>query len=96
MIELLGFISYLIHLFVIVVIASVIMSWLIAFGVINLYNPLVRSIYDFLLAVTEPFLRPIRNALPNLGAIDISPVVLILICMFIQQVLIPNLAKALT
>ena len=93
MVELIGFIGYLIHLYMYIIFASVIMSWLIGFGVINLYNPIVRSLYDALLAVTEPFLRPIRNVLPNLGAIDISPFVLILICLFILQVLIPNLLK---
>jgi YggT family protein len=93
MIELLGFISYLIDLYVYIVIAAVILSWLMGFGVINPYNPFVRSLHQALNAVTEPVLRPIRNALPNLGAIDISPVVLLLICFFIQQVILPNLAK---
>ena len=94
MIELLSFISYLIHLYVVIIIAMVIMSWLIGFGIINLYNPIVRAIYDALHAVTEPLLGPIRRMLPNLGPIDISPFVLLLICMFIQQVIIPNIAKA--
>jgi YggT family protein len=93
MIELLGFISYLIDLYVYIVIASVILSWLMGFGVVNPYNPFVRSLHQALSAVTEPVLRPIRNALPSLGAIDISPVVLLLICFFIQQVVLPNLAK---
>lgn len=94
MIELLYFISYLITLYTYVVIAAVIISWLMAFGVINAYNPMVRSIWQALNAVTEPVLGPIRNALPNMGGIDISPVVLLLICYFIQSVIIPNIAKA--
>ncbi len=94
MIELLGFISYLITLYVYVVIASVIMSWLMAFGVINAYNPMVRSIWQGLNAVTEPFLRPIRNLLPNMGGIDISPIILLLACTFLQSVVLPNIAKA--
>jgi YggT family protein len=93
---LLEFISYLITLYVYVVIASVILSWLMAFGVVNPYNPFVRAIWQFFNAVTEPLLRPIRNVMPNLGAIDISPLVLLLGCFFVQglihRVLIPALA----
>ena len=94
MIELLSFISYLITLYVYVIIAGVIMSWLIAFGVINAYNPMVRSIWQALNAVTEPLLRPIRAMLPNMGGIDISPIILLLACTFVQSVVLPNIAKA--
>lgn len=93
MIELLSFISYLITLYVYVVIAGVILSWLMAFGVINPYNPFVRSLWQALNAVTEPLLRPIRNIMPNLGAIDLSPLILILLCFFVQSVVLPNIAK---
>ncbi|HEY8248489.1 MAG TPA: YggT family protein [Hyphomicrobium sp.] len=93
----LTFISYLITLYTYVVIASVILSWLMAFGVVNPYNPTVRAIWQGLNAVTEPLLRPIRNMLPNLGAIDISPIVLLLACVFVQglinQVLLPALIQ---
>lgn len=95
MLELLSFISYLIDLYIYVIVAGVVLSWLLAFGVVNYNNPMVRSIYQALNAVTEPVLRPIRNALPNLGAVDISPVVLILGCYFIQSVILPNIAKML-
>ena len=95
MLELLSFISYLITLYTYIVIAVVIVSWLMAFGVINAYNPMVRSIWQALNAVTEPLLAPIRNIMPNLGGIDISPVVVILIIMFIQSVVLPNIARAL-
>jgi len=94
MIELLNFISYLITLYVYVIIAGVIMSWLMAFGVINAYNPMVRSIWQALNAVTEPLLRPIRAMLPNMGGIDISPIILLLACTFVQSVVLPNIAKA--
>lgn len=94
MLELLNFISYLITLYTYVVIAVVIVSWLMAFGVINAYNPMVRSIWQGLNAVTEPLLKPIRNALPNMGGLDISPVILLLLCYFIQTVILPNIAKA--
>ncbi len=84
LVYLLTFISYLIQLYVYVVIAGVILSWLMAFGVVNPYNPTVRAIWQALNAVTEPLLRPIRNMLPNLGAIDISPIILLLGCFFVQ------------
>lgn len=95
---LLQFVGYLINLYTYIVIAVVIVSWLMAFGVINAYNPMVRSIWQALNAVTEPLLAPIRNAMPNLGGIDISPVILLLACYFfqglIQNVVIPKLALA--
>ena len=93
MIELLRFISYLIDLYTYVIIAGVVMSWLMAFGVINSSNPMVRSIWQGLNALTEPLLGPIRRALPNMGGIDISPIVLLLGCYFIQSVVLPNIAK---
>jgi YggT family protein len=98
LVYLLTFISYLIQLYVYVIIAGVILSWLMAFGVVNPHNPTVRGIWQAINAVTEPLQRPIRNALPNLGAIDISPLILLLGCFFVQgligQVLIPLLVGA--
>ncbi len=88
MIPLLQFFDYVIDLYVWVIIFSVILSWLLAFGVINSHNPFVRSLYQALSAVTEPLLQRIRALLPDLGAIDISPVVLLLGCMFVQNVVI--------
>lgn len=95
MLELLSFISSLITLYIYVIIASAVMSWLIAFNVVNPYNQFVRSIWQGLNALTEPLLRPIRRFMPDLGGIDISPVVLILLCAFVQTVILPNLAKLL-
>ncbi|SDB06758.1 YggT family protein [Bauldia litoralis] len=94
MIELLGFISYVLQLYVYVLIAAAVLSWLIAFGVVNTSNQFVAGLLQLLYAITEPVLRPIRNMLPNLGGIDISPVVVILIIIFIQSVILPNLARA--
>jgi len=75
------------NLYVWVVIVAAVMSWLVAFGVVNSYNRIVYVINDFLYRVTEPALRPLRRIIPNLGGIDITPVVLILIIYFIQMVL---------
>jgi YggT family protein len=93
MLELLAFISYVLTLYIYVLIAAAVLSWLIAFNVVNARNPIVANIGTFLYRVTEPALRPIRSLLPNLGGIDISPVILILIIIFIQSVIIPNIAK---
>jgi YggT family protein len=76
-----------IELYIWIVIASVVLSWLVAFNVINTRNSFVYQVGDFLNRVTEPALRPIRNFLPNLGGIDISPLVLILLLLFIQRLL---------
>ena len=70
-----------------IIIATAIMSWLLAFDVINFRNQLVRSIWNFLNAVTEPALRPIRRILPNLGGVDISPIILLLLIMFTERVI---------
>ncbi len=69
------------------IIASAIVSWLIAFGVVNTRNDFVRQIFDFLSRITEPALRPIRNIMPNLGGIDISPILLLLLIFFIKRVI---------
>jgi YggT family protein len=75
------------QLYIYLVIASAILSWLMAFNVVNPRNEVVRSIWRFLDAVTEPALRPIRKILPNLGGVDISPVLLIFIISAIQILL---------
>jgi YggT family protein len=75
------------QLYVWIVIAMAIFSWLVAFNVVNTRNPVVGMIGDFLYRITEPVLRPIRNFLPNLGGIDISPVILFLIIVFIRYVI---------
>jgi YggT family protein len=95
MIELLAFISYLLTLYVYILIAAAVLSWLIAFNVVNTHNNIVAVLGAFLYRITDPVLRPIRNVMPDLGGIDISPVIVILIIVFIQNVIIPNIAKAL-
>jgi YggT family protein len=76
-----------IDLYIWAIIISAILSWLIAFDVINTTNRFVYTVLDFLGRVTEPALRPIRNVMPNLGGIDISPIILILGLFFVQRVL---------
>lgn len=93
MLALLNFISWLLGLYVYVLVASAVLSWLIAFNVVNTRNQFVAALVQFLYVVTEPVLRPIRNILPNFGGIDISPIVVILIIIFIQSVIITNLAR---
>ncbi len=75
------------QLYIWIVIAMAIFSWLVAFNVVNTHNHVVALIGDFLYRITEPALRPIRNMLPNLGGIDISPVILFLIIVFIRYVI---------
>jgi YggT family protein len=79
------------QLYTYLIIASAILSWLVAFNVINTRNDFVRSVWNFLDAVTEPVLRPIRSILPNLGGVDISPIILILLIIFIQNLIIDYL-----
>lgn len=75
------------NLYVWLLIASAVLSWLIAFNVVNTRNQFVSTVWDFLYRITEPALRPIRNMLPNLGGIDISPIILLLVIFFIQSVI---------
>ena len=77
----------LITLYVYILIASAILSWLVAFNVVNVRNPIVAQVGDFLYRITEPALRPIRSILPNLGGIDISPIILILLLYFARMLL---------
>ena len=75
------------QLYIWILIAAAVLSWLVAFNVVNTRNPVVAGFGDFLYRITEPLLRPIRSMLPNLGGIDISPVILILIIIFIRYVI---------
>ncbi len=82
-----GLIDIVLGLFVWIMILAVIMSWLISFNVVNTTNRVVYIIADFLYKLTEPVLRPIRRFLPNLGGLDISPIVLLPVIWFIRDVL---------
>ena len=87
LLPLLRVLSIAIDIYIYLLIAMAILSWLVAFDVINPRNQLVRTVGTFLWRITEPALKPIRRILPNLGGIDISPVIVILIIIFIQSVI---------
>ena len=76
------------EIYIWLLIASAVLSWLIAFNVVNTRNQFVAMLWDFLYRITEPALGPIRRIMPNLGGIDISPVILILIIIFIEKVIV--------
>jgi len=76
------------QIYIWLLIAAAVLSWLIAFNVVNTRNQVVHMVGDFLYSLTEPLLRPIRSMLPHLGGIDISPVILILLILFFENVIV--------
>ena len=76
------------QLYVWIIIAAAIFSWLIAFNVVNTRNQFVSMVGEALWRITEPALRPIRRFMPNLGGLDISPIILLLIIFLIQRIII--------
>ncbi len=76
------------NLYTWVLIISAVLSWLLAFNVINYDNSFVRSIWSALNALTEPLLRPIRRRLPQTGAIDLSPIILLVAIFFLERVIV--------
>ena len=80
-------IDLILNLYIWLLIAAAVLSWLVAFNVVNARNQFVAMAGDFLYRITEPVLRPIRNMLPNLGGIDISPVIVIFIIIFLRYVI---------
>jgi len=75
------------ELYIYLLIAAAVFSWLIAFNVVNTRNQFVGTVADFLYRITEPALRPIRRRMPNFGGIDISPLILVFIIIFIRYVI---------
>lgn len=80
-------ISTLIQLYIWILIANAVLSWLVAFNVVSPHNNVVRTIGEALYRLTEPVLRPIRQFLPSLGGLDISPVIAIIGLLFLQRLL---------
>ena len=83
-----------VNIYLWILVINVILSWLVAFNILNTSNRLVYSILDVTYRLTDPLLRPIRNFLPNLGSIDISPVILILLLIFIRNLIFEFFAPA--
>lgn len=87
MTSLLWLISSVINIYLWCIIISAILSWLVAFNVVNTQNRIIYLVGDTLYRITDPLLRPIRRFMPNLGGIDISPIILILALFFIRSLL---------
>ena len=88
-----GVIQMLLSVAIWIIIIQAILSWLIAFNVINTYNDFVRSVAMTLERLTEPLLRPIRRFVPTVGGIDLSPLILILILIALRDYLIPGVVS---
>lgn len=95
MLALLRTVDLVLDLYSWILIAMVIFSWLYAFNVVNPRNQFVAMIGNFLHKATEPVLRPIRNALPDLGGIDISPIIVFIAIFFLRQLIWTTIAPAL-
>ncbi|MEO9904002.1 MULTISPECIES: YggT family protein [Alphaproteobacteria] len=87
MLSLLNLVSTVIQLYIYALFIFIILGWLVQFNVINSQNRFVYLVMDFLYRVTEPLLRPIRNVLPNLGGLDVSPIVLVLGLSFLRSLM---------
>ena len=94
MITILEIIRYLLMIVWWIVVVQAVMSWLIAFNVINTSNPTVRSIWLTLDRITEPLYRPIRRIMPDFGALDFSPLVVLLIIQILRSIVLPAIARA--
>ena len=88
MIPILNTLMFALNIYIWILIANAIFSWLYAFNVINTRNQFVNMIGRALYQMTEPVLRPIRRFMPDLGGVDISPIILVLIIYLIQQIVI--------
>ena len=84
----LDIILLILQIYIWLLIAAAVLSWLIAFNVVNTQNQVVAMLAEFLYRITEPLLRPIRAMLPNLGGIDVSPVILILLILLLENVIV--------
>lgn len=80
-------VSMIIQIFIWLLIANAVLSWLVAFNVVNSHNQFVATVGQFLHKITEPILRPLRGIIPQFGGIDISPIVLILLLIFLQNLM---------
>ncbi len=84
----LDIILLILQIYIWLLIAAAVLSWLVAFNVVNTRNQVVAMLGEFLFRITEPVLRPIRSMMPNLGGIDVSPVILILLILLLENLII--------
>jgi YggT family protein len=91
MILLLGFIAELLSIYLFLLFIAAVLSWLVVFNIVNTRHPAVSIIGDILYRITEPFLKPIRNYVPNVGGLDLSFLVLFVLVWFLRDVVIGNL-----
>lgn len=92
---LLQIISILLNVAITIIIVQAIMSWLLAFNVINLQNDISRAIWTTLDALTAPIYKPIRKIMPDFGSIDLTPMVVIIGIIILQDAILPPIAQAL-
>lgn len=90
----LGIADYLLYLLGIVIVVQFVMSLLISFNVINTYNDFVAAIWKALETMTEPLYRPIRKILPDLGPLDFSPMVVIILITILRNFVLPAIGNA--
>jgi len=95
MIALFQIIDLLLSVMTWIIIIQAILSWLVAFNVINTYNDFVRQLLYALARITEPLYRPIRRILPDFGALDLSPLVVLLLIYILRNIVLPSVAGAL-
>lgn len=95
MITLLQIVQVLLNVLWWIIVIQAVLSWLIAFNVINTGNDFVRSLWEGLRKLTEPLYRPIRKILPDFGALDLSPIVVLLIVFILSNIVIPNIIMSL-
>jgi YggT family protein len=95
MFTLLQIVSLLLYVLQWIIIIQAILSWLVAFNVINTHNDFVRQVLFALNRMTEPLYRPIRRVLPDFGALDFSPLVVLLVIQILRGIVIPNLMASL-
>lgn len=81
-----------IDIYKLVLLASIVLSWLVAFNLVNIHNRFVGGLSEVLYRLTEPALRPIRNMLPNMGPVDISPIILFLLLYGLEVLIRQDLA----
>jgi YggT family protein len=95
MIAVFEIIQYLLWIAKVIIIIQAILSWLVAFNVINLHNDFVRQLLYALNRMTEPMYRPIRRIMPDFGALDFSPLVVLLLIQIVSGIIIPHMEMSL-